>query len=421
MSGNLRYLFKLLNKRKNINNNGLTIVELIIALVISLLVVGAASFILLSQSGVFRVSRSVSTEQQRLNTAFNTVKYSLRMAGFDYGQKIFVSDYVNQANLSEPPLLPPVQVYPFAGPVASEPYEVLVMYDAPVNPAGACTITSASFPNGSAIFKVSGGCIAGDFAPGQIINIINPIFTPKAAASPLKPPITLCVTKVIAATGEIQANPGNGIGGVGAGAGAVCAANPNAVPPDSVAGGNPSVLTQVLFYWGNNSAVYQAVNGNPNPFAPFDNPGALYECTVGPNAANLTAPFYVLEPPYSAYTPPTCWNNTVLMLDDYVSSINITPLPAGGAAPPLINTIQWPVYAGGAAAKIYAPTYNETLSIAGESNVALSDSPAYSVNVPYNGNANGVGAKGNAGQVVGNNILNSLSSNVFLRNINYGH
>ncbi|MCL5891789.1 MAG: prepilin-type N-terminal cleavage/methylation domain-containing protein [Deltaproteobacteria bacterium] len=420
MSGNLRYLFKLLNKRKNINNNGLTIVELIIALVISLLVVGAASFILLSQSGVFRVSRSVSTEQQRLNTAFNTVKYSLRMAGFDYGQKIFVSDYINQANLGAPPLLPPVQVYPFAGPVAGVPYEVLVMYDTPVNPAGAgaCTITSASFPNGSATFKVSGGCSAGDFAPGQIINIINPVFAPKAAASPPKPPITLCVTKVSVAAGTIQANPGNGVGGVGGGAGAVCAANPNAVPPDSVAGGSPSVLKQVLFYWGNNPAVYPA----GNPFAPFDNQGALYECTVGPNAANPIASFYVLEPPYSAsYTPPTCWNNTVLMLDDYVSSINITPLPAGAAAPPLINTIQWPVYAGGAAKNIYAPTYNETLSIAGESNVALSDSPAYSIHVPYNGNLNGANAKGNAGQVVGNNILKSLSSNVFLRNINYGH
>ncbi|RZD15299.1 MAG: hypothetical protein EVJ47_03240 [Candidatus Acidulodesulfobacterium ferriphilum] len=405
---------KSLNKRHALGNKGLTIVELIIALVISLLVVGAASFILLSQSGVFRVSRSVSTEQQRLNTAFNTVKYSLRMAGFDYGQGIFMSAYVNAAKSAAPPLLPPVQIVQAAG--VGNPYEVLVMYDTAVNPADPCTITSVAVPNGSATFTVSGGCSAGDFTPGQIINIINPVFAPKAAASPPPAPITLCVTKVTAASNQIQANPGNGAGGVGAGAGAVCTANPNAVPPDSVAGGSVSVLKQVLFYWGNVGTPGQpATYYNFN--APFNYPGALYECTVGPNAANPNAPSYVLEPPYysvppAAYTPPTCLNGNAVKLDSYVSSFNIMPV-----APPPALVNNWPVAAG---LGFYAPTYSESLSVMGESNVALSDSPAYSINVPYNGALNGVNAKGNAGQTIGNNILKSLNSNVFLRNIFYG-
>ncbi len=416
------------NKRTALGNKGLTVVELIIALAISLIVVGAASFILLSQSGVFRASRSISTEQQRLNTAFNTVRYSLRMAGFDYGQKIFMTDYINQAASGSSPLLPPVQVYPAAPGV--NPYEIFIMYNTAVNPSDPCTITSAAAPQGSAIFNVSGGCSAGDFTPGQIITIVNPVFAPKVAASPPKPPITLCVTHVSVPAGQIQANPGNGVGGVGAGAGAVCAANPNKVPPDSVAGGSVSVLKQVMFYWGNSSAdPLPAGTGNPpfdfpagNLFAPFDYAGALYECTVGPNATNPNAPFYVLEPPYystspAAYTPPTCLNNNVLKLDSYVSSITVSPVLNNQCVPgsPPSNNC-WPVAAG-----FPAPAYNDNLSITGESNVALSDSPAYSIHVPYNGNLNGVNAKGNAGQIVGNNILKMLTSNIFLRNINYGH
>jgi hypothetical protein len=430
-------VFRRLNKRTTLGNEGLTIVELIIALVISLLVVGAASFILLSQSGVFRVSRSVSTEQQRLNTAFNTVKYSLRMAGFDYGQGIFMSAYVNAAKAGTSPTLPPVQIVQANYP--ANPYEVLITYNTAVNPADPCTITSVAAPEGSTVFNVSGSCSINDFYPGQIINIINPIFAPKVTVPP-PPPITLCVTAVLAAAGKIQANPGNGVGGVGAGAGAVCAANPNEVPSDSVVGGSVPILRQVLLYWGNYGTPGQpATYYNFNP--PFNQPGALYECTVGPNAANPAAPFYVLEPPYynvapAAYTPPTCLNGNVVKLDNYVSSINITPTPAsaGGPAPNILinecppnpppnplNPLNdpktcWPV----AAAGIYAPAFNENLSIMGESNVALSDSPAYSINVPYNGALNGVNAKGNAGQTIGNNILKSLNSNVFLRNIFYG-
>ncbi len=392
------------NKRAALGNKGLTVVELIIALAISLIVVGAASFILLSQSGVFRVSRSISTEQQRLNTAFNTVRYSLRMAGFDYGQDIFMTDYIKQAASGSSPLLPPVQVYPVAG---GNPYEIFIMYNTAVNPSDPCTITSVAAPQGSVEFNVSGGCSAGDFTPGQIITVVNPVFAPKAAASPPPPPITLCVTAVSVPAGHIQARPGNGNGGIGAGAGAVCAANPNAVPNLSVEKGSVSVLKQVMFYWGNSSADFPAGNF----FAPFDEAGALYECTVGPNAANPNAPFYVLEPPYystspAAYTAPTCLNNNVLKLDSYVSSITVSPV--------LISN--WPVAAG-----FLAPAYNNNLSITGESNVALSDSPAYSIHVPYNGNLNGVNAKGNAGQTVGNNILKMLTSNIFLRNIYYGH
>ncbi len=53
---------------------GLTAVELIIALSISVIVVAAAGFILLTQSGIIRFNRSVSTEQQRLNVQFASTK-----------------------------------------------------------------------------------------------------------------------------------------------------------------------------------------------------------------------------------------------------------------------------------------------------------------------------------------------------------
>ena len=113
------------------NNKGLTAVELIIALAISVIVVAAAAFILLTQSGVIRFNRSVSTEQQRLNTAFNTVRYSLRMAGFDYGNGYYAYSQGNP--------VPSVQVVNAAYP--SNPYEVLVSYSALVNGSSPCILT----------------------------------------------------------------------------------------------------------------------------------------------------------------------------------------------------------------------------------------------------------------------------------------
>ena len=287
------------------NNKGLTLVELIIALAISVIVVAAAGFILLTQSGVIRFNRSVSTEQQRLNTAFNAVKYSLRMAGFDYG-----NSSIKQGSV------PPVQIivnatYPNPYEVLYNPYEVLVSYS-----------------------KVS------------------------------------------------SANP---------------------VPPPNI------VISQVLFYWGNN------ITNGYNFNAPFNTPGNLYECQVAPP---------VVIPP--TVPTPTCIPNTTITLGDYINNFSVTPQGYNSFNNPLLSYYitstspagQIEVHYSGTNVPSEPPYLN--LSITGESNVALSDSPAYSVNVPYNSNTGGAGAKGNAGQIVGNNVLKTLNSSVFLRNVYYG-
>lgn len=331
------------------NEKGLSAVELIIALAISLLVVAAAGFILLTQSGVIRLNKSVSTEQQRLNTAFNTVRYSLRMAGFDYGRSYYI-----QAGS-----VPPVQIVQAAYP--NNPYEVLVSYSSVASGSNPCVLT----PNGAVPgeFSYSGYCP--NFYVGQSLNIINPI---PVGNSPLPtPPIVLCITKLPAGK-FIQTNPPGAAAGPN-----VCSANP--VPPKSIGGGNVSSINQLLFYWGNT-----AYNFN----SPFDVPGNLYECMVNP---------VQLEPPAAvAYTAPTCAANTTVTLSDYINSFVVTTS----------NQLNQ-----------YNQPYLYDVSITGESNVALSDSPAYSVHTAYNPNAVGVSS-------AGTNILKTLNSSVFLRNVYYG-
>jgi len=372
-----------------LDDKGLTIVELIIALTISLLVVAAAGFILLTQSGVIRLSRSVSTEQQRLNTAFNTVRYSLRMAGFDYGQSYYI-----QAGS-----LPPVQIVQASYP--TNPYEVLISYSAVVNGTNPCTITPVANGNSaSSEYDLGQYCNANNFYIGQILNITNPV---PLNNQPLPtPPITLCVTQVqlppAGTYGRIQINPGKG---------GVCQTNP--IPPKSIGGGSVSSINQILFYWGNT-----AYNFN----TPFNIPGNLYECMVSPP---------VIEPPSGTYSPFACAANTTIMLSDYINGFNISPLNSPNNA--LSYDIQSNNNGNGFVFNFSngqtSPVSSANppillLSVTGESNVALSDSPAYSVHVPYNSNANGANAKGNAGQVVGNNVLKTLNSGVFLRNVYYG-
>ena len=347
------------------NNKGLTLVELIIALAISVIVVAAAGFILLTQSGVIRFNRSVSTEQQRLNTAFNTVRYSLRMAGFDYGN----SYYIQTGSVS------PVQVVQASYP--TNPYEVLVSYSAVVNGSSPCVITPNANSNSnsaSARFNLGANCNINNFYIGQIINITNPV--PLNNSTLPTPPITFCVTNVLTNSNAIIVNPGKGNNPCG---------TINPIPPKSIGGGNVSSINQALFYWGNTTYNFNK---------PFNVPGNLYECTVNP---------VQLEPPAPGYTVPTCAPNTTITLSDYINNFAVTP-----SANQLNNNF------------IPPQPYLYNVSITGESNVALSDSPAYSVNVPYNSNAGGVGAKGNAGQIVGNNVLKTLNSSIFLRNVYYG-
>lgn len=374
-------------------DDGLTLIELIISLVISLIVVAAAGFILLTQSGVIRLNRSVSTEQQRLNTAFNAVRYSIRMAGFDYGQGFY--DTAGS--------VPPVQVVQASYP--GNPYEVLISYTSLINQSNACTISAVTAGNGksaSSEFNLGQYCNVADFYAGEIISITNPVQINNSTPLP-PPPIIYCITGVqpnSGTYGRIQINPGKG--------GSTCPANP--IPPDTISGGDlgaVSSLNQILFYWGNT-----AYNFN----APFNVPGNLYECTI----KNI-----VTEPPMplsTAYTAPQC-SNTII-LSDYINNFTVVPdgynftTPSSYYITSSSPAGQIQVNYGNGTNQLESPYLN--LSIIGESNVALSDSPAYSVDVPYNPNAGGIGANGNASQTVGNNVLKTLNSSIFLRNIYYG-
>ncbi len=79
--------------------------------------------------------------------------------------------------------------------------------------------------------------------------------------------------------------------------------------------------------------------------------------------------------------------NTIIKLDNYITGFSVTSLNQ------LNSTTQL--------------SYLYLLSITGESDVAISDSPAYSVHTAPN-----VGT--------GTNVSKTLSSNVFLRNVYYG-
>ena len=389
---NIKNPFKILN-----NEKGLTLVELIIALAISVIVVAAAGFILLTQSGVIRLSRSVSAEQQNLNNAFNAVRYSIRSAGFDEGQQVFVN---NTATIL-PVLIIPSQTY---GGV-TYPYELEISYFPPpqtgpslMNLGEGCTISN---PTGTE-FSLSSSCNISDFQPGDILNVSNAVPSNNAVKQ-------MCITHIDSVNGELQFNHG-----VDSNCEQMNPTPPNLPSSASVSVAlQPSGAEQFLFYWGNG---YKSVNGScPNggqteSFSggewctygfnyPFDKPGHLYKCTV--------------QSPPDINVMPVCEANSTVSLSNYIYNFSVMPLgnPNNSFSFPqsLLYTVQ------------YQAVYNTyILTITGESSVALSDSPAYSVNVPYNSNANGAGAIGNAGQTVGNNILKTLSSNIFLRNVYYG-
>jgi hypothetical protein len=365
-----------------LNSKGLTVVELIIALAISLIVVAAAGFILLTQSGVIRLNRSVSTEQQRLNTAFNTVRYSLRMSGFDYGQNLF-----NQST-SIPPVQIPSSTSVPAGPYKVEiqesngnilsvsptpTFEVMTTYYSPPysplspNNPNACTLTAVNAggnaPGGAAEFNVPPQCNINNFFIGE--NIL--VSTPAGAID------GVCITNVQPAAGKIQTNPGNG--------GGVCSGNPNPIPPNNISGGTvlmnsstQQTIVQVLFYWIQPKPPY-VFNA---PYPPYSEPGALYECDIQPpyNPTNNTPPL-----------PLVCAPNTIIKLDNYITGFSVASLNQ------LNSTTQ--------------QSYLYLLSITGESDVAISDSPAYSVHTAPNAGT-------------GTNVSKTLSSNVFLRNVYYG-
>lgn len=379
------------------NSRGITLVELIVSLFISLLVVAAASFILLTQSGVIRLNKSVSTEQQRLNVSFNTVRYYLSMAGFDYGQNYFIQNGA----------VPPVQIVNANYP--ANPYEVFAAFGSPIT-QGICSLTqvSGSPHSTSANFELSQDCNYKNFYIGELIMLFNVV--PLGGGSspiPESSSIVLCVTGLHTPNGNgtyqyggVQTNPGNDQS---------CNNPLNPPPPGNInsAGTNSGTsITQELFYWYNNSpnsAPYAAPeiydpNTGSTTVSNFNVPGNLYECQVVP---------LVTEPPaygVSSYVPPKCLVNTVIVLSDYISAFSVAPSQNMNVVANYNDNSQY---------------YSYDVIITGESNVALSNSPAYSIHVPYNPNSGGINAVGNAQQIVGNNVLKTLNSSVYLKNVYY--
>ncbi len=343
------------------NENGVTLIELIIAVAISLLVLAAASFILLSQSGVFRSQNSISKEQQNLNIAYNKLKYSLKLAGFDYGSNYF---YTSPGQLQNG-VIPPVQIV--SANYKANPFALLITNFSVINNGAPCVLTAVANANANATsseFNLGQNCNIANFTIGQLLSFQNP--TPIKGKSPSGSMI-FCITNVQTAANKIQLSPGNGVG--------VCPNNPNPIPPNGVAEGNVSILTQTMFYWGN-----AAYSSPPPPFNGINSltkqpNGGLYECEIMP-AVNITT-----EP---AGFFPSCYQNTTMRLDNYITNFSVTPTPS----PYLYN-----------------------LLIQGETNTVISDSPNYSVDSKYNSNLR---------NAQGYNIDETLNSNVFLRNVYYG-
>ncbi|RZD16317.1 MAG: hypothetical protein EVJ46_04620 [Candidatus Acididesulfobacter guangdongensis] len=355
------FQFKPLNKLKPFNKlnntNGVTLIELIISVVISLLVLAAASFILLSQSGVFRSQNSISAEQQNLNVAYNKLKYSFRLAGFDYGSNFFYASQGQPVSGA----IPPVQIVPANYP--AYPFAVLTTNFSVVNNAAPCILTEQSNTNAtatSAEFILGPNCNISNFQAGQLLSFQNP--TPVPGKSLPSGNMIFCITNVQPGVSDtIQLRPGNG--------GGVCPNNPNPIPPDGIARGNVSILTQTMFYWGNTSYNFNA---------PFNEPGGLYECQIMP-PVDLPA-----QPPVLAALP-SCYQGTAIRLDNYITNFSAIPT----ANPWLYNIL-----------------------LQGETNTVISNnSPNYSVDSKYNPNSN---------SSRGYNIDETLNSNVFLRNAYYG-
>lgn len=375
------------------NDKGVTLIELIIAVVISLLVLAAASFILLSQSGVFRSQNSISTEQQNLNVAYNKLKYSLRLAGFDYGSNYF---YTLQGSPTTG--IPPVQIVSANYP--TNPFAVLITNFSVINNGAPCTLTAVANPNAnatSAEFNLGNNCNIANFTTGQLLSFQNA--TPIQGKS-LSGSLIFCITNVQATGtgGKIQLNPGNGSG--------VCPNNPNPIPPNGVAGGNVSMITQTMFYWGN-----AAYNFN----APFNESGGLYECQINPpvllSPSTIAAGYYqfsIASPAALSGEAPACYPNTAMRLDNYITEFSVNPLTTN-------LTLTNSLIQGGSAAFLPVSTppsiYLYNLLIQGETNTVISSSPNYSVNSKYNANSN---------SSRGYNIDETLNSNVFLRNVYYG-
>ncbi len=369
-------------RKKLADAKGLTFVELLIALSIALIVVAAAYYILLYQSGVFRASKSIAVEQERLDNAFNTVKFNLRFAGFDYGSGFYY--------LNEGPNVPfPVTVIQAGGLGNNNPYEVLISRNALVVPNSSCTLTAHNFPkNCSAEYDVTPQSCMTNFYRGQLLTGFSYVPCPKYKSSATGKTPTICIDQVGPTYVKISPTKGN----------SPCPDTANNVPPESIAVlSGASIIRQYVFYWGNSPYTAPPVidtGGNViySNKSPFNVPGDLYECTayLPANSSNLKNLY--------------CLKDTVVELDDYVNYFNISPVATTGVT-----------YYG----NTYYYAYN--LSISAESNVAITTSPSYSVYTLFTNSYNGGAPEQRQGvNIPGYNIVKTLSQSVYLRNVKNG-
>ncbi|MHB1679128.1 MAG: PilW family protein [bacterium] len=379
------------------NDKGVTLIELIIAVAISLLVLAAASFILLSQSGVFRSQNSISKEQQNLNIAYNKLKYSLRLAGFDYG-----SNYFSASKGVPQQVIPPVQIVHANYPAS--PFAVLITNFSVINNGAPCVLTAVANPKANATsseFNLGQNCNIANFTTGQLLSFQNP--TPIQGKS-LSGSMIFCITSVQATGtgGNIQLSPGNGS--------KVCPNNPNPIPPNGIYSGSASVLTQTMFYWGNAAYSFNSPFNGINSLTKQPD-GGLYECQINPPvllSQSTTATGYyqfsISSPAALSGEAPACYTNTTMRLDNYITEFSVNPLLTSLT---LTNSLTQGGSAGYSPPSIQS-IYLYNLLLQGETNTVISDSPNYSVNSKYNANSN---------SSRGYNIDETLNSNVFLRNV----
>lgn len=385
-----------------VNSRGMTFVELIIAMVIGLVVVAGAFVVFLNQTGAFRATRSVSVEQARLNIAFNTVKYNLRVAGFDGGTSYY---YDGKSSGIYPVSF--VNANGDGSPDGTYPYEVLVSYTPPNSSNDACQLIAQNYDqtsgktsksnngtgggNCDSEFVASPSSCWSSFYAGEVIISTGDIPCPKYSGTP---PAINCVDKV--------SQHGQHYITLRAGQSECAGDVKNPTPQEDIAVINGAlVMQQKMFYWGSSAYTAPSVvvvdsKGNPTyNSSPFNVPGTLYECEVYlPVAGN---------PPSSA---PACLSGTTLALDDYVNYFSVSTLPSA-----------YKTYSGDNFYYIY------NLSISAESDAAITtSSSAFSVNTSYQGSNSSGASPLQGGRVIsGYNIVKTLNASIYARNVMYGN
>lgn len=159
-----------------VRNAGLTLVELMVALTIGLIIVGAIMALYLSSQHVYRAQDNLSRLQEDSRYGVNTMERTLRMTGFE-GCMTGHTPLHNQLNTGNPPPAPynfaqPLQGYSYvagAWTPSAPPSSVLNALATPAYPPDNYP------PGGSYVVDTASDIVTVQFAdPSQAINVTQP-------------------------------------------------------------------------------------------------------------------------------------------------------------------------------------------------------------------------------------------------------